>query len=470
MLGAVFKDKWILLLIPAAIALVILGVIFTPVLSLVALLGCSAAAFFLNDDQLLCMLIGLMPFGNIFKADANSFSYFTLLEIVVVGVLLLRNKSFSPTFSAGFVLMIFLLIGGNVCGLSSELMDIVKLMLHLGLLFLFSQRLTINGINKAIFYFTVALILALILSLIDEFYFLVDSYFDNKELRVETMLGTDLIRRCCGLFNDPNYCSVAVITNLCLLMVQYYYRHSGLEFWIFLVVLVPLGMLSYSKSYFLVLIVLLLLFYLFVLIPRHCVMAVLTTVAGAVLLYLILMRKFESVNVILDRLSVRGDITTGRMDLLDYYVTYLSQNTGVLLFGRGLSAPPLFGQAFVHNFPVDMVYRIGLFGSIGFVFVIWRSFPKCSIKKLRPVNFVPAACVLVLYFFLAGVTSYDFWYYILLCLAAFKLSETEEEKHVGLLERLHRLLTKPIYKPKYKQKEYFHADYAEKDADSPVIL
>ena len=469
MLGVVFKDKWILLLIPAAIAMVILGVIVSPVLSLIALLACSVIAFFLNDDQLFCLLVGLMPFGNIFKADANASSYFTLLEIVVLAVLLLRNKTFSPFFTAGFTLLAFFLFLGNVCGLSSDLMDIVKLLLHLVLLYLFSQRLSIDGINKAIFYLTIALITALILSLIDEFYFLVDSYFDNKELRVETMLGTDMIRRCSGLFNDPNYCSVAIITNISLLMVQYYYRYSGLEFWIFLAVLVPMGMFTYSKSYFLVIIVLLVLFYLFVLIPRHRVMAVLATVAGAVLVYFALLGKFESVNIILDRLSIRGDITTGRMDLLEYYVNYLSQNTDVLLFGRGISAQPLFGQAFVHNFPVDMVYRIGLFGGVGFLFVLWRAFPKCSFKKLRPAHFIPSICLFVMYFFLAGVTSYDFWYYFVLCFAAFKMSELVEEKPDGFLKKLQKLLAKPSYKVKYRQKEYPYVKCAEKDSEpSPL--
>lgn len=446
MLGSIWKDKLILLAVPIAITLIVLGVLTTPVLSLISFLLSVILLFFLDNDQILCLLVGLMPFSNIFKADSDSISYLTLLEIVVVLLLIIRNKKISLKLYGAFVAFAFYLFLCLVCGLQSDVDDIVKLLVHLFLLYMFSRSITLEGIDKAIFLFTISLLAALLLSLNLDFYRSVEHYFANNDLHVDAMLGgINSLRRCSGLFNDPNYCSIAIIADISILMVHYYYKRSGIEFWIFIVALIPLGMLTYSKSYFLVLIVLLILFYLFVLIPRHRWMALLAAIVGVALLALALNGKFESVNIILDRFSVHGDVTTGRADLLKYYYDYLARNTSAFLFGEGLSAAPLFGINNVHNFIMDGIYKIGLLGMCAtFAFVI-GSIPAVKIKQIRPVNFIPSACVFVMYMFLAGIASFDFWYYFFWCMAAVKLSEANTAERVGFWGKLrHKILNSSL--------------------------
>ena len=87
------------------------GVVTTPLLSLGAFAICICFTLLAPSSDTISLLIGLVPFANVFKTSPDSTSLFTFLEILVVFVLILKSgKIKSSVFIPVALLTIYMLI------------------------------------------------------------------------------------------------------------------------------------------------------------------------------------------------------------------------------------------------------------------------------------------------------------------------------------------------------------------------
>ena len=223
-----------------------------------------------------------------------------------------------------------------------------------------------------------------------------------------------------GLMDDPNYCSLSIMVSLTFLTVLYYYKLVKNEYWLFVVPLFLLGFTTYSKSYFLTAAVFLIILLLIVLFPRYKGWATVLCIAIVIAVSAVFSGKIEIINRILQRFDTASTYL-GRNELNEIYLNYIGNNMKVLFFGAGFDISVLSGMKnTVHNIYIEMLFKLGIIGSLFFVITVFGCFPRMN-SKCKTVNYLPAIFIAVMYMALAGLDSYGLFYYLLLAGAAILL-------------------------------------------------
>ena len=257
----------------------------------------------------------------------------------------------------------------------------------------------------------------------------VENYFTDLNYYIDsTGHATDTLR-VSGFFGDPNYCAVLIVLVLSMLCVLYYYKAIGAEFWLHTAFLVPLGFLTYSKSYFLCIAFFVIMLILFVLLPKHKCWALISLVGVGVTVWLVANGKIEIINKIIERFA-QGDLTTGRTALNQAYLQYIYDNTKVLLFGDGISADRFSGVSNnVHCLYIEVLYKLGIVGTgvYGGTLVATLSKEKKRVKR-HFVNYLPLVFFLLMFGFLAGVVNYALPFYIMIVALTFNYTSLASEK------------------------------------------
>ncbi len=178
----------------------------------------------------------------------------------------------------------------------------------------------------------------------------------------EAIWGSSIMRFQ-GLFQDPNYYMTLLATAMALLAKLLDCRKITLLPFILLeLCLGTMGVLTYSKTFFLVLIFLVSFGILWLFrngkVAWGCI-ATLVTAAGAKLLFTL----SSAFNVMLLRLTGAGnmaELTTGRTEVFAEYFRELTKNISSFLFGSGLASEGL--RMDPHNIFLEIAYYIGIVG------------------------------------------------------------------------------------------------------------
>lgn len=408
-----------------------LGVVTTPYLSVVSFLLFFAAFRFLQAEEIFAWLFGLLPFANIFKLSTTSMSIFTICEIGAVIYLLLKKRLKASQFMLLIALIAYLIISSLS---NPNLFTVVKVAAGFLLIGFGVSVLTQDGLKQTALMLSLSTIAMLILSTNRKYLSYVEKYFTDLDYYIDsTGRATDTLR-ISGFFGDPNYCAVLIVLVLSLLSVLYYYKAIGTEFWLHAAFLVPLGFLTYSKSYFLCIVLFLIMLILFVLLPKHKGWALISLVGigGAVLL--VANGKIEAINMIFARFS-QGNLTTGRTALNQAYLQYIWDNTKVLFFGDGISADRFSGaRNNVHCLYIEILYKLGIVGTGLYcaTLVAVLSNAKKSVER-HLVNYFPLMFFLLMFGFLAGVVNYALPFYIIIVALTFNYTSLASDKNVGVM-------------------------------------
>ena len=413
------KDKNILFVILYALSLIF--IIAAPLIStvlVIATLGLFAVSLVsLPRIYSYSLLFGLFPFANIFKLSPGTTSLFTVCEILLGVVIILdailnykTTKCSVTTLLAAMGLLVYLMLFST----KLEYLNMIKLLVRILVIsFYFKSSIAIKGgitaVKRTGYALSVSMLLMMLLSSIEPYMEVVTPYL--RIVQYDPTKG-ELIRSG-GLLDDPNYCSLAIMATLTFMTVLYYYKHIKLEYWVFVVPLFLFGFSTYSKSYLLMAAVFLIALLLLVLFPKHRGWALVLCVAIVIAVVAIFSGKIEVINRIFDRFESAG-IFTGRDELNNIYMTYIYNNTDVLLFGEGFDAISLPGVSnAVHNLYIELLFKLGVAGSVILTIAIFSCFPKTK-TKFKIVNYLPAMFIAVMYMALAGLHSYELFYYILL--------------------------------------------------------
>ena len=411
MIKTIIENKKLYLLWMILVLMITASVVTSTVLSLAAFAALLVAVIFFAPNDALVLLTALLPFANIFKMGPTQTSLFTVAELVLVVVLILKIKKIRTSFFlAVLALAVYVIITSAE---NINVLLIVKFLFGFLLIYFALKTLRTDDIKSIAYLWAAGAIVMMVLTLNNAYLAYVLPYYDEVNLLVGSNVGGDVIRAS-GFFGDPNYCSVFLILTLATLCTLYYHKLVKIEFWFLFVPISVLGFFTYSKSYFLAVCVLILFLLIFVLFPKHKGWAILSIAAMAVILFLILDGRIELVNVMLERFK-GGDLTTGRAALNDIYMAYIRENPLVMLFGEGIATDIISGaNNNVHNIYIESLVKFGVVGCAAYLLNLKLAIGELSLRGKRVADFLPLLFMLVMYFFLAGITAYDLSFYIII--------------------------------------------------------
>ena len=230
------------------------------------------------------------------------------------------------------------------------------------------------------------------------------------------MWGTNSIRFC-GLFADPNYYATFLIVGLALLLkLKDSGRIRGLYFWLGAGGLTFFGIMTYSKMYFLMLILLVSVYVVWQYWNKRLFRGIFFTVAAAVAVIIVLTMEQSPFTVILQRFSNAGNLrqlTTGRSYILSLYVKEITSSFQTVFWGKGLAAEALYRDP--HNLYIEIIYYIGVIGLLlligvytAMMYTILRRAARSSRQNVIAKYMVPLS-VVVMYLSLHGMFSQHFY-------------------------------------------------------------
>ncbi|MGM9645593.1 MAG: O-antigen ligase family protein [Eubacteriales bacterium] len=395
-------------LICLVLMLTIIGGIWVPPLMFVAFAINAVATVMLKSKESFYILLFIMPFGLIYKYPGVTLSFLTLIEIVMAFVILFRYKKIKSSllFLLTFITLYFIL------RMNTYYMAIPKLIVSYLIVAVFIKSYDKDSVSRYIDYFILGLILSSVLGIFKESIPSLLSYYSDMNY---DYIDGERTLRFSGLFNDPNYFSIALIAAMVMLIFLKKYKNYPIgRFYLFFTALSVLGLLTYSKSFILMYAVVLVLEVAFNLKSQHKLQSFAEILLIAVLFAIVFLGKIEIINKIFSRFTNSQGLTTGRSDIWEKYWKVIESKEIYKWFGLGLDAPYVAEKA-AHNLYIEMIYYSGYVGLILFL-ISWIGIVFSSHKnRIRPGNMLLFAIVLIMYAFLSGFLNYAFPFYMIFC-------------------------------------------------------
>lgn len=211
--------------------------------------------------------------------------------------------------------------------------------------------------------------------------------------------GTSIMRFS-GLIKDPNYYMTMLVVGMsALCKLRETGKVGAVWFWIQILVMAAFGILTYSKTFFLMLIFLGGTYIIWQFWSRKVLKGMVFTVLGILAGAYLLLSENSPFAVVLERLTSSGSlsaITTGRTDLYIRYWNVITENIWNFLFGLGLSAPVL-GKG-THMLYLEIIYYLGVVGFVlivCFFFSMVRAYQKTDPAMRRQSFIAKYAAVLI---------------------------------------------------------------------------
>lgn len=381
--------------------------------------------FVLFSKHLLCLELFYIPLATILKLSPGGAALFSYISVVGVVVSLISKRiRIKPGTIFALMGLFGLLLLKEIFqsfGLQMNYIRLILIMLSVAFcLFGFEddEEITVEKIHKAGLFLSAGVLVASIVGYLfadnarlSRFFSTTDHYFSDGEL----------ISRFCGVSADPNYYASLVVFAVAINLFMYIYR-PRIHHIVFSVILVLFGLLSLSKMFLILLVLVVLTFVISFVITRNLSSqkGFMTVIFTCVALALggMFLKNSETVQIILVRMS-GGNIdsfTTGRFDTWIGYLEALNENVVFLFFGTNDNLG-IVGDHRTHNTLLQMLWKIGVVGFI--CMVTWfvslsRSYRahRVSGTMLLFVGVFGAAMALDLLFF---EQLYWFFGFALLC-------------------------------------------------------
>ena len=245
------------------------------------------------------------------------------------------------------------------------------------------------------------------------------------------------IRRFQGLLRDPNYYMHQLAIGLALLVkLKESRKINSAIFWTMGACLVFFGILTFSKTFFIVFILLGIIYVIWQFRNRKYLYGGFMSVVGAVAIALVLLfADVSPFSVVLTRLtnvSSLSELTTGRTDVFAAYMSEIMENVGTFLFGMGMGAGGLAKDP--HNLYLEIAYYIGFVG-LGLVIAYFGTLVRYFVKRSRRTEnqnllakYAVLLMVLVLHLTLHGMFTLVTYAGFMLAFLSILLTKKKEAK------------------------------------------
>lgn len=196
--------------------------------------------------------------------------------------------------------------------------------------------------------------------------------------------GTSIMRFS-GLIKDSNYYMTLLITGMATLCkLKETGKVQSLSFWGQMLVMFAFGILTYSKTFFLMAVFLGGVYILWQFWSRKYFKGMLFSVLGMAAGAYLLLSENSPAAVVLERLTSSSKlsvITTGRSDLIVRYWNVITETVTSFLFGFGLRAP-ILGKG-THMLYLELIYYVGVLGFVLIMGVFFSLVRDLQNKNLR---------------------------------------------------------------------------------------
>lgn len=350
-------------------------------ISIIALVLVSYKKNFIN------LMLLLLPFSTVLKLNQGSMSVYTVISILVFIALGMELKT---RYDLRSVLIAGCLATG---ALSSKLLLGNDLSMSFFTFFLFlvliPSYIKYHGedidFEKSAVYLATGVLAASFLSILFKNSPGLISYINVYEWQKAD------ITRLSGFYGDANYYSAQVLVAIsALLVILINIRSKYKPFVSSLIVgLIYYGSLSVSKSFIILLSLILILWLIAVMFSKISIKQKLAIyiITSFIIIYIatngILTEQISMYSTRFGMITDASTLSTGRSLIYENYLRYISSNKILLSFGQGLSSIyqyELQGRA-SHNTLIQMIYQIGLFGTA--IMALWLKRLSLLTSKTR---------------------------------------------------------------------------------------
>lgn len=403
----------------------------------------AGSFFFKKEAYVVAELFFFYSFYNLFKLGGTGVSYYNFLMAAAIIVLLIKNPretegekreiKLSTTFQRLFFLFVYIVVVGVFQNTSDLFSTLVDLIIPLLLVFCVIRRKDSVNIKWVVYAFAASTIIAGlcgsgIIPVSD-----LDKYVTGTT--AYRIAGIRLIR-VQGFTVNPNYFSldvnIAMAGVLVLPMLQRK-KTSLLEVALMLALLV-IGLMTLSKSFILGVFATLFVFFLFNIKQAKAYKFAFAAVFILAVVYMLGGAESAYLSAIIDRFTASTDVdslTSSRSSIWQEYVEYLFANPLTLLFGEGI----MNTMRASHNFYLECLYTLGVFGSGLLLFFLNGLRGKCKVGGGNINRYIPLVVFLVRAFainLLLRESFFLFLIYIFLFIG-YAEKQTEAKEMEGVL-------------------------------------
>ena len=324
------------------------------------------------DDYTLPVLLFFLPWMPILRANPDSFSFFTLSTVLVCAVRAYKTKfCFERYQIIALILLLILTLTVRLTAGDFPNFSYIFFMMYLALFPECKEEVQKRkyDLYHVVVMFAAGCATAALCAQAFAGYANIAKY-----VNVHNYLT---ITRMCGFYGDPNYyCAqiTAALSGCLVLLVREKKRSHLIVLGILTFGLLYCGFLSGSKSFLLVTVTMVLLWFIKLMRAKGKLgrKIVLIIISALTITYVLTSQLFAGLlEVVLTRLSWStnaSEFTTGRTDLWLSYLQEMGSDMQLLLFGRGCSDIKVDGRA-AHNTLIQIVYQFGVVGTP--VLVYW---------------------------------------------------------------------------------------------------
>lgn len=344
---------------------------------------------FLSLEQQWLFTLSALPFMTVFKFV----SWLPSTSIILYVIFIIKSEIHGFHFKKDELIKFFLLFCVQFLLLLFYKQSFVSLVsLFVNLFFMIQAgkiiRFKFESRNEyfvyTVYIYTISTVL---MSILAQVFPNISSLVSNVEQSF-TLNGT-LTRRFSGIAGDPNYYTQLITIAIAMMLTCMFYeinKGTKIIFSFCLFYLIYCGILTYSKSFYVIFACLLviILFYVYLKFIKNIIGLVCILLCTPVIIYFFykLVMSFI-IPGILQRVTQSVDLTSGRISIWFSYLEMFLNNPIIFLIGAGVGNAknmviPFLGKAqAAHNAYIEMISDIGILGCI-----LLYSIYKDEIKKI----------------------------------------------------------------------------------------
>ena len=362
---------------------VIIAGIFYPQINILVFGIIIATLLIGSIDQFYSLLMFLLPFTMIIKLDPSSSSTITYAVILSsLYILLFRIKKINRRVAIYSVLC----IGFFILRAYTNIILAIKLISGICMFVYFVETVKPESFARINLSFIWGLILSSFLGLYKTEIPQLARYF--SDFNMEYIAG-ETVSRFSGLYLDPNYFSISIILGIAMCIALFEARMLIIaKLIIYFVLLIYFGTISYSRSFFLVLGIMVILYTLYKVTDIRKVFFSLVCI-GIILYALYYVADYTGLlEGVLYRFE-RGDASGGggRFETWLMYIKYFIESPLSFFIGDGLAAKTIIGGA--HNAILSSIHQFGIIGLLLYSIVLFNILNSTSfVRKRNLMNYI----------------------------------------------------------------------------------